>query len=170
LSYQMSSEEDEIYICIYSSPDLMQFRNKGLYYLLSPAFGGEVRVRGKMAKEYARSLRRHMTDAERLLWKQLRNRQMDGWKFRRQHPLGPFTVDFICLEKKIIVEVDGGQHAIQIKEDAERSRFLQEKGYRILRFWNTDVLKGIDSVLEVIYRELSGDPPHLTSPPRGRGK
>jgi very-short-patch-repair endonuclease len=119
-----------------------------------------------MAKGYARSLRRNMTDAERLLWQQLRNRQMDGWKFRRQHPLGPFVVDFICLDKKIIVEVDGSQHAIHIKEDAERSRCLQEWGYRILRFWNNDVLKGIDSVLEVIYRELSEDP--LTSPlPRG---
>jgi very-short-patch-repair endonuclease len=117
-----------------------------------------------MAKGDARSLRRNMTDAERLLWQHLRNRQMDGWKFRRQHPLGPFVVDFICLEKKIIVEVDGSQHAIHIKEDAERSRYLEGQGYRIIRFWNNDVFKGIDSVLEVIYRELSKDPSPSLSP------
>jgi very-short-patch-repair endonuclease len=133
-----------------------------------PDFGGEGRVRGwisvrdymerETGKQYARSLRKQMTEAERLLWCHLRNRQLGGWKFRRQHPIGPFVVDFICSEKKIIVEVDGGQHAIHIKEDAERSRYLQEQGYRILRFWNNDVLEGIDSVLEVVHRELSEDP------------
>jgi len=99
-----------------------------------------------------------MTEAEQLLWHRLRNRQLGGWKFRRQHPFGPFIVDFVCPAKKIIVEVDGGQHAINVKEDAERSRYLQQQGYRILRFWNNDILNEMDSILEVIYRELSEDP------------
>jgi very-short-patch-repair endonuclease len=104
----------------------------------------------------ARSLRKAMTDAERLLWQHLRSRQLAGWKFRRQHAVGPFIVDFVCIAKKLIVEVDGGQHASDVERDAKRSRYLSEEGYRILRFWNNDVLKELDGILEVIARELSG--------------
>ena len=107
-----------------------------------------------------------MTDAERLLWQHLRNRQLGGWKFRRQCPIGPFIVDFVCPEKKVIVEVDGGQHAETVVEDAERSKYLTEQGYRIVRFWNNEVLKELEAVLETILRELLVEvPPHLTSPP-----
>jgi very-short-patch-repair endonuclease len=107
-------------------------------------------------KQRARSLRKAMTDAERLLWQHLRRRQLAGWKFRRQHAVGPFIVDFVCVARKLIVEVDGGQHASDVGQDEKRSRYLSKEGYRILRFWNNDVLKEIDGVLEIIARELSG--------------
>ena len=97
-----------------------------------------------------------MTEAERLLWQHLRSRQLAGWKFRRQHALGPFIVDFVCIAKKLIVEVDGGQHAVDLEQDAKRSRYFRTKGYRILRFWNNEVLKQPEAVLEAIDRELSG--------------
>ena len=102
----------------------------------------------------AKKLRRNMTDAERLLWQHLRNRDLGGYKFRRQRPIGPYIVDFVCLEKKLVVEVDGGQHAGQLELDAKRSGYLEDKGYRILRFWNNEVLKATESVLTVILSSL----------------
>ncbi|HET7153662.1 MAG TPA: endonuclease domain-containing protein, partial [Candidatus Kapabacteria bacterium] len=86
-----------------------------------------------------------MTDAERLLWRHLRNSQLDGLKFRRQEPIDPYVVDFICFEKKIIIELDGGQHGedIQIKKDNERTKYLNEKGFQVVRFPNREVLKNI---------------------------
>ena len=119
-------------------------------------------------KNRARALRRNMTDAERLLWRSLRDRQMGGWKFRRQHPIRPFIVDFVCVERKLIIEVDGGQHAIKVQEDESRAGYLRNKGYRILRFWNNKVLKETDAVLDAILAALEDDtpsprpsPPHL---------
>ncbi|MBW2033435.1 MAG: endonuclease domain-containing protein [Deltaproteobacteria bacterium] len=110
-----------------------------------------------------------MTDAERLLWQHLRNRQLGGYKFRRQRPIGSYIVDFVCLEKNIVIEVDGGQHAGQMESDSKRSDYLKEKGYRVMRFWNNEVLKETESVLTVILSSLDGN---VTSPsprpsPRG---
>ncbi len=93
-----------------------------------------------MRQSSARRLRKHPTDAERLLWRHLRLRQLGGYKFRRQQPLGPYIVDFVCLAKRLIVEVDGGQHAEQAEEDAQRTAWLEAQGFRVLRFWNTEVL------------------------------
>jgi very-short-patch-repair endonuclease len=117
--------------------------------------------------EYARKLRKNLSDAERVLWQILRNRQLAGWKFRRQHPIGPFIVDFVCIEKKLVVEVDGGQHATSLQEDTKRTRYLENKGYRVVRFWNNDVLRESDSVLNFVLNFLSGSPPPCPSPPKG---
>ena len=83
-------------------------------------------------KYRARALRKNLTDAEKLLWRHLRDRQLDGCKFRRQHPIGKFIVDFVCVEKKLVFEVDGGQHATKVEADLQRSEYLRRKGYRTL--------------------------------------
>ena len=117
----------------------------------------------------ARALRRNMTDAEKLLWRFLRDRQLGGYKFRRQHPIGPYVVDFVCLEKALVIEVDGGQHATNFDADVKRSDYLNERGLRVLRFWNNEVLKESESVLSVILSSLAEDnPPHPNPlPPNG---
>jgi primosomal protein N' (replication factor Y) len=103
----------------------------------------------------ARRLRTHSTDAERRLWRHLRNRQVAGAKFRRQHPFPPYVVDFCCVERRLVVEVDGGQH--EENRDRARTEFLQSKGFRVLRFWNNDVLTNTEGVLESILAALAGD-------------
>ena len=103
---------------------------------------------------FARSLRKHATDPERLLWSRLRRRQLDGFRFRRQRPFGPYVCDFICLEAKLIVELDGCQHAEQMNYDACRDDFMRSYGYRIVRFWNGDVLSRTDTVVETIFEAL----------------
>ena len=102
----------------------------------------------------ARQLRRNQTDAERLLWSKLRNRQLEGRKARRQYVIGPYIVDFVFLEDRLIVELDGGQHAEQVEGDAQRTAWLEMKGFRVLRFWNHEVLGNLEGVLEVIRRAL----------------
>jgi len=109
--------------------------------------------------QLAKILRKNMTDAERVLWQRLRNRQLGGFIFRRQKPIGPYIVDFVCLEKKIIIEVDGGQHALNTSADTIRGDYLNKKGYKILRFWNHDVLRDTDSVLEWIHKDLNEKAP-----------
>jgi very-short-patch-repair endonuclease len=101
-----------------------------------------------LARDRARELRRESTDAEYRLWSHLRNRGL-GVKFRRQHPIGPFIVDFLSLEAKLVVEIDGGQHNEDDKRraDDQRTKFLEDRGYRILRFWNNEVLQDTDAVL-----------------------
>ena len=111
-----------------------------------------------MNKGLARALRRNMTDAERLLWYNLRDRRLNGYKFRRQYPIGSFIVDFVCVKRKLIVEVDGGQHNWNKDKDANRTEYLEEKGYRVLRFWNNEVLQKIESVLNVILSSLLDSP------------
>ena len=101
----------------------------------------------------ARQLRRQPTDAERLLWSRLRNRAVDGAKFRRQTPLGPFIVDFFCAEARLVVEVDGGQHAENIA-DARRDAWLAANGCAVARYWNHEVLGNLDGVLEDIRARL----------------
>jgi very-short-patch-repair endonuclease len=117
----------------------------------------------------ARQLRRDQTDAEQTLWARLRDRQLCGAKFRRQHPVGPFVADFCCPQRKLVVELDGGQHAEKVAADHKRSRFLEEQGYRVLRFWNHDVLQNTEAVLERIAEVLS-DPHPCPLPGRARGK
>ena len=102
----------------------------------------------------AGELRRELTPAEHKLWAQLRNDQL-GVNFRRQHAIGKFIVDFCSPRKKLIIELDGGQHLEQEAYDQERTEFLQSKGYRVLRFWNDDVLKDLNGVTQVILEALN---------------
>ena len=102
----------------------------------------------------ARELRNAATDAERALWQHLRGRRLTGFKFRRQYPIAGYIVDFVCVEAKLVIELDGGQHADQQDYDAERTRRLEINGYRVLRFWNDDVLLRTADVLEEILRQL----------------
>ena len=101
----------------------------------------------------ARQLRKNPTDAERLLWQKLRFWQVNGCKFRRQQPLGNFIVDFVCLEKRLVIEVDGGQHA-QNESDRRRDDWLRCEGYQVMRFWNDDVLKRTNLVLDAIVETI----------------
>ena len=98
----------------------------------------------------ARSLRKNQTDVERLLWGQLRNRSLLNHKFRRQFPIEPFIADFVCLELKLIIELDGGQHANRTNYDNQRSLFLRRRGFKVLHFWNNDVIENLAGVMEVI--------------------
>jgi very-short-patch-repair endonuclease len=116
-----------------------------------------------------RQLRRDQTDAEQTLWARLRDRQLCGAKFRRQHPVGPFVADFCCPQRKLVVELDGGQHAEKVAADHKRSRFLEEQGYRVLRFWNHDVLQNPEAVLERIAEALN-DPHPCPLPGKGEGE
>jgi very-short-patch-repair endonuclease len=100
-----------------------------------------------------RLLRSNMTDAEFALWKRLRGCQLNGCKFRRQHPFGDFILDFVCLESKLVIEVDGGQHNGSA-QDLDRDQVLENAGYRVMRFWNNQVLNEIESVVESIWLEL----------------
>ena len=101
-----------------------------------------------------RRLRSTPTDAEALLWRQLRGRQVEECKFRRQHPFLDFILDFACLERRVVIELDGGQHADSTAYDAWRTAALQDAGFTVLRFWNNDVFENTDGVLEVISRTL----------------
>ena len=114
----------------------------------------------------ARTLRQNQTDAEKKLWRLLRDRQLNGCKFRRQHPIPPYIVDFFCEEIGLIVEVDGGQHTPE--KDAKRSEFLNQNNFKILRFWNNEVLENIKGVLEMIAKNLPPDPSPQPSP-KGEG-
>ena len=98
----------------------------------------------------ARALRKSQTDVELLLWQQLRNRRFCGYKFHRQFPIDPYVADFACLELKLIIELDGGQHACQINYDDQRSLFLEQRGFKVIRFWNNDVIENTEGVLEAI--------------------
>ena len=111
-----------------------------------------------MVSKIARYLRKHPTEAERKLWSYLRRKQLHGSRFRRQRPIGPYIVDFVCLERSLIIEVDGGQHAEQIAKDEARARFLEQEGFRVMRFWNNDVLANIDGVLQAISHDLQKPP------------
>lgn len=105
------------------------------------------------APDHARTLRRASTDAEKRLWRYLRDRQVAGFKFRRQVPIGPYVVDFVCLEARLIVEVDGGQHAVP-GIDAVRTAYLKSEAFRVIRFWNNDVLANVEGVIRSIEQAL----------------
>ena len=120
--------------------------------------------------EPARRLRRNQTDAERLLWFRLRDRRLEGLKFKRQVPIERFVVDFFCADAKLIVELDGGHHTQNSERDADRTRVLEAMGYLVLRFWNHDVIRNMDGVLEDILSTINRDrsePPHPTPLPCG---
>jgi very-short-patch-repair endonuclease len=101
----------------------------------------------------ARSLRRNATDAERRLWWTLRD-LLPQYRFRRQHPIGRFVVDFACPRRKLAIEIDGSQHATNEAQDRSRTTELARRGYRVIRFWNSDVLSNVSGVVEIIWREL----------------
>jgi very-short-patch-repair endonuclease len=121
----------------------------------------------RVATTRARELRSKATDAERLLWRHLRLRQIGGHKFRRQRPIGPYFVDFVCLKKRVVVEVDGGQHRQQRSYDARRDAWLRAEGFAVLRFWDDEVLKQIENVKQAIWEALSAPSSIL---PRGGGE
>ena len=116
----------------------------------------------------ARALRHNATDAEKLLWHRIRMWQVESCKFRRQQPLGTYIVDFVCLEKRIVVELDGGQHAEQNEYDSKRDAWLRDQGFTVLRFWNHDVLQKIESVADKIYQTVKSTPFLSPSPQGGR--
>jgi very-short-patch-repair endonuclease len=120
---------------------------------------GEGRVRG------ARSLRTRQTDTEQRLWTRLRDRRLLGFKFRRQHPIGRYIVDFCCAEAKLVIELDGGQHANDRVHDAERTAMLKRDGYRVIRFWDNDVFQNLEGVLVRIAEALKT--PHPSPLPKG---
>ena len=128
-------------------------------------------MRGKDQKrtERARSLRRALTPAELMLWTRIRARQLGGFKFARQEPVDRYYADFVCRERRLIVELDGGQHAGSPK-DRQRNHALCALGYRMIRIWNNDVIENLDGVLQRLLSELKKSPltPAL-SPPAGRG-
>ena len=109
-----------------------------------------------------------MTDAERVLWRKVRAHRFAGFKFKRQEPMGLYVVDFVCYEAKLIIELDGGQHAEQQEADAERTRWLESRGFRVVRFWNNDVLANIAGVMQAIEKEITPPSPR-PSPARGEG-
>ena len=115
-------------------------------------------------RDIAKKLRKQSTDTERQLWRYLRNRQMEGFKFRRQQPIGSYVVDFVDLERKVIVELDGGQHTLN-PEDKIRDEWLRVEGYRVLRFWDNEVFNNLTGVLETIRDALLT--PHPTPLPQG---
>jgi very-short-patch-repair endonuclease len=120
---------------------------------------------GGMNQAQARQLRKNPTEAEGVLWRHLRLRQLEGCKFRRQQPIGRYIVDFVCFENRLVIELDGGQHSEQVTYDAERSAWLREQGFRVLRFWNHEVLQNIEAVKQVIQEAVT--PPLLYPPPQG---
>ena len=104
----------------------------------------------ELTRDTARRLRSDQTNAENRLWSRLSARQLEGFKFRRQHPIGPFVADFFCLDAKLVIELDGSQHADQLHDDERRTEFLRDAGYKVLRIWNHEVINEIDEVLQRI--------------------
>jgi very-short-patch-repair endonuclease len=117
--------------------------------------------------DFARHLRQNPTDAERALWCHLRMRQLSGHKFRRQYAIQNFIIDFVCIERRLAIELDGSQHFSQSDYDAARTGILEAQGYRVLRFWNNELFENMEGVLEVILAALeeNKDNPHPSLPP-----
>ena len=107
-----------------------------------------------LSRKRAQELRRQSTEAEKKLWLHLRNRQISGVKFRRQAPIGPYIADFLAVDALLVIELDGGQHSNRLRYDEKRTTWLERRGYRVLRFWNNDVLANTEGVIEVIQRFL----------------
>ena len=127
-------------------------------------------TRDLFTMELAKDLRRDLTQMERKLWKILSAKKLGGYKFRRQQAVGEYIVDFVCMEKKLIVELDGGQHAeIRADHDLGRTYFLEKNGYTVLRFWNNEIFESLEGVADTILEALNSLPP-LTPPASGRGK
>jgi len=129
-------------------------------------------VRGQVCErpsQYARRLRRSQTDAERKLWSRLRDRRLCGARFRRQHPIGSFIADFCCTEAKLVIELDGSQHALRLAEDQARTKYLESQGYVVIRFWDNEVLTNIEGILHRIVEALAvtGSSPSPCPLPKG---
>jgi len=150
------------------------------FLLTPPPLRGRVGVGGDSPSSYdesllgkAKALRKNLTEAEKKLWDTLRSKQMEQFKFRRQQPIGNYIVDFFCSELRLVVELDGGQHAEQMGYDEKRTQFLQSQGYHVLRFWNNEVMGNIEGVYGVIVDTIKGSiagvAPHLTLPLKGGG-
>lgn len=107
-----------------------------------------------MISSRIKALRTNQTEAEKKLWGALRAKRFKELKFKRQVPFGRYIVDFACHEKKVIIEIDGGQHAVQHKDDSNRTLFLEKEGYRVLRFWNNEILENLEGVLDFLSRDL----------------
>jgi very-short-patch-repair endonuclease len=120
----------------------------------------------ELNRHRAKSMRTEMTDAERTLWMQLRAHRLDGLRFRRQTPMGQYIVDFVCHERGLVIELDGGQHA-ESQRDVARDHWLESKGYRVLRFWNSDVFTNREGVLETIVSAARVATPLPDPPPQG---
>jgi len=120
--------------------------------------------------ERARGLRVDQTLAERRLWSRLRNRQLGGWKWRRQVPRGPFIVDFLCADADLVIELDGDTHATTVDYDERRTRHLEGPGLRVLRFWNGDIATNLDGVCDSILAASGGEAPHPPLSPKERGE
>ena len=118
-----------------------------------------MRAAREIKTQRSRRLRQDATKAETALWYRLRSRSLNGYKFVRQEPIGPYTVDLICRERRLVIEVDGGQHADNPR-DLVRDKWLVDHNYRVWRFWNNDVLSNMAGVLEAIASELAEAPPH----------
>ncbi len=118
---------------------------------------------------FARELRNSSTDAERLLWRYLRNSQLEGIKFRRQQVIEKYIVDFVSFEKRIVIELDGGQHAENIQYDERRDDCLRTNGFTVVRFWNNDVIENIEGVVEVIRQQCLEAASPTPQPPPARG-
>jgi very-short-patch-repair endonuclease len=129
-----------------------------------PLEGGGRRVGVKGLTRVARRLRKHSTDTEGHLWRYLRDRQIEGFKFRRQQPVGSYVMDFINFEKKVVIELDGGQHALH-SGDGIRDEWLRGEGYKVLRFWDNQVFSNLEGVLETIRDALLT--PHPDPLPQG---
>ena len=114
---------------------------------------------------FARSLRRSTTQTEALVWSRLRRRRLGGHRFRRQHPVGRHVADFVCLKQRLAIELDGGQHAEQAKYDRARDDYLRQRGFRVLRLWNSEVMGDLDATLDAILSALKAPDP--TAPPEG---
>jgi very-short-patch-repair endonuclease len=138
--------------------------------MLPPPAGGRVGEGGSRSITYARRLRKNSTLSERILWKELRGNGLDGMHFRRQHPIGPFIVDFCCVPVQLVVEIDGYIHttAFRAERDAVREDWLKRQGFTVCRFTDAEVRNHIERVLETILE--AGTPPSLTLPPAGGGE
>ncbi|MCG2778593.1 MAG: endonuclease domain-containing protein [Desulfobacterales bacterium] len=118
-----------------------------------------VKAKDRKFTEIARDLRRSSTEAEKILWQRLRNKQLDGLKFRRQQAIGRYIVDFVNFDRKLVIELDGGQHAVEKEKDRERDQWLQTQGFEVLRYWNNEILENLEGVLEVIRKKLLSPSP-----------
>ena len=148
---------------------MLRKQNPTTSSLPSTACGRGAGGEGASLLERAKSLRTHQTDAELRLWFHLRAHRFMGKKFKRQKPVGHYIVDFICFDPKLIVEIDGGQHAEQVEYDRRRDAYLHSEGFTVLRFWNNQVLCETDTVLESIRQAITTLSPG-PSPASGRGE